>query len=720
MWTQEFIDTFITKTQLTQEEAKRVRRSFLATKPRQPTTKIIPEDFAKDLICGAQSRIIDKKFSERCSLSGDRSKPFLVMKVQVKATFFGALYEPSVYHATPLAAHLSEMLLSASAEQFVDAATAELQQAIQSSAEEQLQKLATELEDILSVPGFPKDELQESIWHALRKPNRLDIIIAKLRDKKHRLAQRVKEASALQSLLSKQDFQSYAENFPLARSLKRRLTLYVGPTNSGKTYHALNLLAEAESGAYLAPLRLLALEGQEELEKRGRPTSFLTGEERDIKEGSAFVSSTIEMFDLNRTVDVAVVDEVQLLSDNDRGWAWSAAVIGAPARHVVMTGSPDVVPLIEAIAKYLQEPLTVHTLERFTPLHTKKNPDRLDSLCPGTAVICFSRRDCLGLKQMLEGKHNVSVIYGNLSPQVRREEARRFRSGESEVVVATDAIALGLNLPIQEVIFYTLNKWNGQRDITLSHREIRQIAGRAGRYGKATEGFAGALSRKDLKQIQMAFSDEITSPAMRVQVRPNLFHINALRQHLGVQKLAPLLEIFQRRMRFDDPLLVTANLFDMMTIASVTDEFPLSLEDKFTFSCAPFDAKNENMLRALRKWLKLFSEEKEIRLENAVPIHWTTTTAEDQDDLYRAEQEVKLLTAYAWLAYRYESKFTDLEACEVQRRLLNDFIERTLRKSGLARRCNTCRNPLPPLHPFAICDSCHQKSWIDDDPDEEL
>jgi ATP-dependent RNA helicase SUPV3L1/SUV3 len=720
MWTQSFIDTYIKQTQLPPQEAQRVRKSFLGSKPRQPNTTLDPEQFAKDLIWGAQCRVIDKRYAERCSLAGDRKKPLIVMRSQIEVKFFEATHQTTLYHAVPLPESWSAQLLSKPAESFIETAPKALEVEVKIEVEQELQKLSQEMLEVMEVPGFPKDELEETIWHTLRKPNRLDVVLAKLRDKKLRLLQRTKEASSLQALLSQQDFQSYAEQFPLARAIKREFILYVGPTNSGKTYHALNHLAEAESGAYLAPLRLLALEGQEELEKRGRPTSFLTGEERDLKEDTNFISSTIEMFDLRREIEVAVIDEVQLLSDLDRGWAWSAAIIGAPAKKVVMTGSPEIVQLIKAIANYLQEPLTIKHLERFSPLHTRRVPDRLDSLEPGSAIICFSRKDCLGIKQMIEAKHRVSVIYGNLSPQVRREEARRFRSGESEIIVATDAIALGLNLPIQQVIFYTINKWNGHREVTLSPKEIRQIGGRAGRYGKATEGFVGALSRKDLKLVHSALSQEAPAPPVRVQVRPSLFHINALHQHLGVKKLATLLEIFQRRMRFDDPILVTANLFDMMTIAAIVDEFALTLEEKFTFACAPFDAKNENMLKALRRWLKLFTAKQEIHVERVIPIQWTTTTAEDQDDLYLAEVEVKLLTAYTWLSYRFPNEFTEIEACEVQRRLINDFIERTLRKTGLARRCSSCRGPLPPLHPFSICDKCHQQSWVEDDALDEL
>jgi ATP-dependent RNA helicase SUPV3L1/SUV3 len=89
------------------------------------------------------------------------------------------------------------------------------------------------------------------------------------------------------------DLREYKEFFPIARELKRKHTFFVGPTNSGKSYQGFNVLASCQSGAYLAPLRLLALEGQEETEKRGKCCSLLTGEEMDLKPGAHFVASTI-------------------------------------------------------------------------------------------------------------------------------------------------------------------------------------------------------------------------------------------------------------------------------------------------------------------------------------------------------------------------------------------------------------------------------------------
>jgi ATP-dependent RNA helicase SUPV3L1/SUV3 len=112
--------------------------------------------------------------------------------------------------------------------------------------------------------------------------------------------------SILSQLKKDWDLSNYKEFFPEARAMNRKHTFYVGPTNSGKSYRGFNELVEGESGIYLSPLRLLALEGQEELEKRGKLCSLLTGEEMELKEDALFTSSTIEMADLESDVDCEV------------------------------------------------------------------------------------------------------------------------------------------------------------------------------------------------------------------------------------------------------------------------------------------------------------------------------------------------------------------------------------------------------------------------------
>ncbi len=156
--------------------------------------------------------------------------------------------------------------------------------------------------------------------------------------------------------------------YPLARSMNRKLEFYVGPTNSGKTYNAMKKLKEANSGLYLAPLRLLALEGYEDLKESNIDASLITGEEQILNEDAAHICSTIEMLDFDLEVDVAIIDEVQMLEDIDRGWAWVNAIIGVPAKKVIMTGSVNALEAVKKIVQYLDEELEVVRHKRKNPL----------------------------------------------------------------------------------------------------------------------------------------------------------------------------------------------------------------------------------------------------------------------------------------------------------------------------------------------------------------
>jgi hypothetical protein len=54
-----------------------------------------------------------------------------------------------------------------------------------------------------------------------------------------------------------------------------------------------------------------------------------TGQERRLVDGASHTACTVEMVNLQRRVDVAVVDEVQMMADAARGWAWTRALVSA-------------------------------------------------------------------------------------------------------------------------------------------------------------------------------------------------------------------------------------------------------------------------------------------------------------------------------------------------------------------------------------------------------
>lgn len=466
--------------------------------------------------------------------------------------------------------------------------------------------------------------------------------------------------------------------YPLARSLKRKLYFYVGPTNSGKTYAAMNELKNAHCGLYLAPLRLLALEGYEDLSKSDIDCSLITGEEQQLHEEASHVCSTIEMIDFDMDVDVAVIDEVQMLDDDERGWAWVNAIIGCPAKKIIMTGSVNALDAVKKITSYLNEELEVVKFKRKNDLVLLDKHTALGNLEPHTALIAFSRSDVLKLKQKLHKKHKVSVIYGNLSPEVRREEARRFREGQSDILIATDAIAMGLNLPIKTVLFTNHKKFDGISRRGLSVNEIVQIAGRAGRYGLHEKGFLGATYKDSLQYITKEYEKPIKTIKAPFKVKINNAQLEALSSHLQTTSLTKVLKYFAKNMKFDGPF-EACNIGSMIEAAKIVDErYNLKLEDKYLLAQAPISIKSPIILQAYQAYIAAVIKNKVTRYKPSITL---PKKARTQKDLLLVEDEVKKISLYLWLSYKLPELFVDGVKATIMRNSLNRFIENSLKSN---------------------------------------
>ena len=131
--------------------------------------------------------------------------------------------------------------------------------------------------------------------------------------------------------------------YPLARTMQREIILHVGPTNSGKTHAAMERLKRASSGVYCSPLRLLAWEISESLNKFGTKCDLVTGQELKRVENAEHIACTVEMVDVNKVVDCAVIDEIHLIGDDFRGYAFTRALLGTPALEVHLCGDTSCV-----------------------------------------------------------------------------------------------------------------------------------------------------------------------------------------------------------------------------------------------------------------------------------------------------------------------------------------------------------------------------------------
>ncbi|HBB22368.1 MAG TPA: RNA helicase, partial [Pseudomonas sp.] len=406
-------------------------------------------------------------------------------------------------------------------------------------------------------------------------------------------------------------FVHYHKLYP-ARRLTRRWIALLGPTNSGKTHRSIEAMAAAEHAIYLSPLRLMALENQERIESMGVPCSLVTGEEEIIREGATHFCCTVEEFARFRHQhwDVVVVDEVQMMADPQRGWAWVDALVSAHTPKLMMTGPALIEPSLRTLCELCEDQLQVQRTKRLSPVEVAKHATTLERLEPGSLLVAFSRKLVLELKGMLEsaGK-SVSVVYGALSPEVRREQARRFREGEADIMVATDAVGMGLNLPAHTLCFYTDEKFDGIQNRQLKVQEVKQIGGRAGRFGHHDRGEITALDPQTLKSIRRLFnSPDAPVDLSQFQVRPSIDHLSAISELMGEPSLLRSWLTFNRNINYGEAF-VSVLPDELAEWIELIDDPKIPLWLRWTFACTPirggFDSPAS---QHAQRWIKRVAE----------------------------------------------------------------------------------------------------------------
>ena len=521
------------------------------------------------------------------------------------------------------------------------------------------------LEDMQSSEpaGMVFDRIRQRVEHAVE------------RQREERHAERTRQSINLAE---------YPASFETARRMPRRFIALLGPTNSGKTHKAMEALAKARSGVYLAPLRLLALENYERLQASDPDlkVSLVTGEERRIEEGATHIASTVEMLDTRTPVEVAVIDEIQMLADRDRGAAWTAAVCGAPARTVYLVGAAEARRAVEALAERLECPIEIHILKRKAPLAMEPGAVRkLNRLRKGDAVIAFSRREVLMWRDMVtETGMSVATVYGNLSPEVRRAQAQRFRDGHADVVVGTDAIAMGLNLPIARVVMTTTVKFNGVDEEEISASLARQIAGRAGRYGVHEEGHVAGYDDETHEVMRSLLKEKLPQlKATGFAVAPTLEHLHRIAAVTGEQSLARLLKRFVHNIDVPDGFFFPRITEEQFARAEWLDTLPLSVAEKFSLSLVPVSANVATLQKAWEHWCVNLSRQRVTHLHpEQSPLAWM--------NLQEAEDACRLYSAYAWLGYRLPEYFPDIAQALALSRSASERVDALLQDQNAAAR----------------------------------
>ncbi len=386
----------------------------------------------------------------------------------------------------------------------------------------------------------------------------------------------------------------FAENpkdeYAPARAMHRSFTLHLGETNTGKTYTAIERLKQAENGVYLAPLRILALENYERLNREGVPCDLVTGEEELLIDGARHVCMTIEKLDLSREYDVAVIDEVQMVGSGQRGQAWTRALLGLRCREIHVCGASNAEKLVTKMLKDCGDAVELKRYKRNTPLEVCNEVFSLNHIERGDALVAFSKRRVLELSKFLQDKGiRSSVIYGDLPPEVRRMQYHDFVSGKSRLLVTTDAIGMGVNLPIRRIIFMDLMKFDGEEKRYINSQETKQIAGRAGRLGIYDVGYVcTARAEIDFLSDNLDTDDEpirqaVVGPGEAIMTVKGL----PLREKLALWSTSEERVAFYRKMDVRDYLLVLENL----------RQFKLPEAAEYRLMLLPFDVNDPELLR---------------------------------------------------------------------------------------------------------------------------
>jgi len=284
---------------------------------------------------------------------------------------------------------------------------------------------------------------------------------------------------------------------------KKNITAVLGPTNTGKTYLAIETMLGFESGIIGFPLRLLAREVYDKIIQRVdiSKVALITGEEKIIPQNAKYYLCTVESMPLDKIVDFVAVDEIQMCADSERGHIFTDRLLNFRGEKLTMfLGSPTIKNIINS----LQEEIEFIYKERFSKL-SYGGHKKISRLNPKTAIIAFSVEEVYAIAELIRRqKGGAAIIMGSLSPKTRNSQVQLYQSGDVDYLVATDAIGMGINMDLDNVYFSNLKKFDGKKVRQLTLSEISQIAGRAGRYlNNGTFGITGECKELTNDEISL-------------------------------------------------------------------------------------------------------------------------------------------------------------------------------------------------------------------------
>ncbi|MFL2803068.1 MAG: helicase-related protein [Paracoccaceae bacterium] len=367
----------------------------------------------------------------------------------------------------------------------------------------------------------------------------------------------------------------------------------LGPTNTGKTFFAIDRMLNYPSGMIGLPLRLLAREVYEKVcQKCGKQNvALITGEERIMPINPKYWICTVEAMPINLNYDFVAIDEIQLCADLDRGHIFTNRLLNVRGKkETIFLGSSSIKRILSKILPKV-EFLSRKRLSKLTYLDSRK----INKIQPRSAIVCFSVEEVYAIAEIIRReKGGAAIVTGGLSPKTRNSQVAIYQSGEVDYLVATDAIGMGLNLDLANVSFASLTKFDGFNHRKLFVNELAQIAGRAGRYtSDGTFGTTGGCEQLtsdvienienhrflDIKKIQWRNSklsfDNLPTLIETLNVKPSILGLIKSRENTDLSTL----KIMSENNLISEKVLNIKDVKLLWKICQIPDYRKISLTD---------------------------------------------------------------------------------------------------------------------------------------------
>ena len=293
---------------------------------------------------------------------------------------------------------------------------------------------------------------------------------------------------------------------------KNKITAVLGPTNTGKTFLAIETMLSFQSGMIGFPLRLLAREVYDKVSKKVDPNqvALITGEEKIIPSNAKYYLCTVESMPVDKNLEFVAIDEIQMCTDSERGHIFTERLLNLRGEKTTMfMGSSSIKSIIEKLDEDV-EYINKDRLSKLSYVGHKKI-SRVDRK---SAIIAFSAEEVYAIAELIRRqKGGAAIVMGSLSPKTRNAQVELYQSGDVDYLVATDAIGMGINMDLDSVYFSNLRKFDGKKLRRLNLAEIGQIAGRAGRYlndgSFGITGDCGEISAEEVELLENHKFNEI-------------------------------------------------------------------------------------------------------------------------------------------------------------------------------------------------------------------